>query len=196
MSDKSNSVIILRSYWESIKDLPDDKQLLFLKSIIEYGMDSIEPEFTGIEKSFWIQIKATIDNSMKRYNTSIENGKKGGAPKGNNNAKKQPETTQEQPKSTQEQPKTTEQQPETKVDNLYKDKDRYKDVDKDKEVDKYKDDDKDVISTNILGDFDRKKFHHNNIREIEHIRNMDNISLDEAIDLHYDALQAIKSVFG
>ena len=189
MSDKSNSVIILRSYWESIKGLPDDKQLLFLKSIIEYGMDSIEPEFTGIEKSFWIQIKATIDNSMKRYNTSIENGKKGGAPKGNNNAKKQPETTQEQPKSTQEQPKT-------RVDNLYKDKDRYKDVDKDKEVDKYKDDDKDVISTNILGDFDRKKFHHNNIREIEHIRNMDNISLDEAIDLHYDALQAIKSVFG
>ena len=192
MSDKSNSVIILRSYWESIKGLPDDKQLLFLKSIIEYGMDSIEPEFTGIEKSFWIQIKATIDNSMKRYNTSIENGKKGGAPKGNNNAKKQPETTQEQPKSTQEQPKTTELQPETKVDNLYKDKDRYKDVDKDKEVDKYKD----VISTNILGDFDRKKFHHNNIREIEHIRNMDNISLDDAIDLHYDALQAIKSVFG
>ena len=59
-----------------------------------------------------------------------------------------------------------------------------------------KDDDKDVISTNILGDFDRKKFHHNNIREIEHIRNMDNISLDDAIDLHYDALQAIKSVFG
>ena len=192
MSDKSNSVIILRSYWESIKGLPDDKQLLFLKSIIEYGMDSIEPEFTGIEKSFWIQIKATIDNSMKRYNTSIENGKKGGAPKGNNNAKKQPETTQEQPKSTQEQPKTTELQPETKVDNLYKDKDRYKDVDKDKEVDKYKE----VISTNILGDFDRKKFHHNNIREIEHIRNMDNISLDDAIDLHYDALQAIKSVFG
>jgi len=192
MSDKSNSVIILRSYWESIKGLPDDKQLLFLKSIIEYGMDSIEPEFTGIEKSFWIQIKATIDNSMKRYNTSIENGKKGGAPKGNNNAKKQPETTQEQPKSTQEQPKTTELQPETKVDNLYKDKDRYKDRYKDKEVDKYKE----VISTNILGDFDRKKFHHNNIREIEHIRNMDNISLDEAIDLHYDALQAIKSVFG
>ncbi len=106
MSDKSNSVIILRSYWESIKDLPDDKQLLFLKTIIEYGMDNIEPEFTGMEKSFWIQIKTTIDSSIKRYNASVENGKKGGAPKGNNNAKKQPETTQEQPKSTQEQPET------------------------------------------------------------------------------------------
>ncbi len=185
MSDKSNSVIILRSYWESIKDLPDDKQLLFLKTIIEYGMDNIEPEFTGMEKSFWIQIKTTIDSSIKRYNASVENGKKGGAPKGNNNAKKQPETTQEQPKSTQE-------QPETRIDNLYKDKD--KDVDKDryKDVDK----DKDVNNNNILGNFDRKKFYHNNIREIEHIRNMDNISLDDAIDLHYDALQAIKSVFG
>ncbi len=51
-------------------------------------------------------------------------------------------------------------------------------------------------NNNILGNFDRKKFYHNNIREIEHIRNMDNISLDDAIDLHYDALQAIKSVFG
>ena len=188
MSDKSNSVIILRSYWESIKGLPDDKQLLFLKSIIEYGMDSIEPEFTGIEKSFWIQIKTTIDNSMKRYNTSIENGKKGGAPKGNNNAKKQPETTQEQPKSTQEQPKTTELQPETKVDNLYKDK--YKDVDKDKDM--YKE----VISTNILGDLERKKFRNYHIQEIEHIRNVSDVSLDEAIDIHYDFIQATNSIFG
>ena len=196
MSDKSNSVIILRSYWESIKDLPDDKQLLFLKTIIEYGMDNIEPEFTGMEKSFWIQIKTTIDSSIKRYNASVENGKKGGAPKGNNNAKKQSETTQEQPETTQEQPKSTQEQPETRVDNLYMDKD--KDVDMDKEVDKdmYVDMDKDVNSNNILGNFDRKKFHHDNIREIEHIRNMDNISLDEAIDLHYDALQAMKSVFG
>ena len=194
MSDKSNSVIILRSYWESIKDLPDDKQLLFLKSIIEYGMDNIEPEFTGMEKSFWIQIKTTIDSSIKRYNASVENGKKGGAPKGNNNAKKQPETTQEQPETTQEQPETTQEQPETRIDNLYKDKDKDKDVDKDryKDVDK----DKDVNNNNILGNFDRNKFYHNNIREIEHIRNMDNISLDDAIDLHYDALQAIKSVFG
>ena len=192
MSDKSNSVIILRSYWESIKGLPDDKQLLFLKSIIEYGMDSIEPEFTGIEKSFWIQIKATIDNSMKRYNTSIENGKKGGAPKGNNNAKKQPETTQQQPKSTQEQPKTTEQQPKSRVDNLYKDKDKdkYKDVDKDKNM--YKE----VISTNILGDFDRKKFHHHHFQEIEHIRNVSDVSLDEAIDIHNDFIQATNSIFG
>ena len=190
MSDKSNSVIILRSYWESIKDLSDDKQLLFLKSIIEYGMDSIEPEFTGIEKSFWIQIKTTIDSSMKRYNASVENGKKGGAPQGNNNAKKQPKSTQEQPETTQQQPKLTKQQPKTRVNNLYKDKD------KDKDVDKYKDIDKDINSTNILGDFDRQKFHHNHFQEIEHIRNLDDISLDEAIDIHYDFIQATKSVFG
>jgi hypothetical protein len=189
MSDKSNSVIILRSYWESIKDLPDEKQLLFLKSIIEYGMDNIEPEFNGIEKSFWIQIKTTIDSSMKRYNASVENGKKGGAPQGNNNAKKQPKSTQEQPETTQEQPKLTKQQPKTRVNNLYKDKDKYKDVDKDKDM--YMDKDKDVNR-----DFDRKKFHHNHFQEIEHIRNLDDISIDEAIDIHYDFIQATKSVFG
>ena len=188
MSDKSNSVIILRSYWESIKDLPDDKQLLFLKSIIEYGMNNIEPEFTGIEKSFWIQIKATIDNSMKRYNTSIENGKKGGAPKGNNNAKKQPKnnpiTTEILPNNN---PITTEIQPTDKPKTTYKEKDKEKD--NDKEINN-------IHSTNILGDLERKKFRNYHIQEIEHIRNVSDVSLDEAIDIHYDFIQATNSIFG
>jgi hypothetical protein len=188
MSDKSNSVIILRSYWESIKDLSDDKQLLFLKSIIEYGMNNIEPEFTGIEKSFWIQIKTTMDNSMKRYNTSIENGKKGGAPKGNNNAKKQPKLTQEQPKLTQEQPKTTQEQPKTRVDNLYKDKDKYKDIDKDKDIDK------EITSTGILGEFEKKEFYRNNKNDIEFLRTSYGYDIDTAIEVHYNSVKTLDSI--
>lgn len=38
----------------------------------------------------WNFMKPTIECYTKRYNTSVENGKKGGAPLGNKNATKQP----------------------------------------------------------------------------------------------------------
>jgi hypothetical protein len=134
-----DTVIILRSYWESIKDLPDDKRLFFWESIIQYGLNDIEPTVTGIEKSLWVSIKSSMDSNIRRYNTSVENGKKGGAPKGNKNAKKQPETTQNNPI----QPKTTK-------NNLNKDKDKDKDIDKD--MDKNKDMDiREKIFKNIPG---------------------------------------------
>ena len=41
------------------------------------------------------QEKVILDNSRNRHNACIENGRKGGAPKGNQNAKKQPKTTKE-----------------------------------------------------------------------------------------------------
>ena len=66
----------------------------------------------------WLSLKPTIDSSIKKYIQSVENGKKGGAPKGNNNASKQPKNNQ---KLTKEQPTI----------NLDKDKDKDKDIDKD-----------------------------------------------------------------
>jgi len=111
-----DSMIILRSYWESIHHLPQETRGKFLEAYIRYGLDGIEPEFDGLEKSLWISIKSSMESNMKRYKASVENGKKGGAPKGNNNAKKQPKITQEQPKITE--------------NNLNKDKDMNKDMDK------------------------------------------------------------------
>ena len=64
-----------------------------------------------------------------------------------------------------------------------------KDEDDDKEINN-------IHSTNILGDLERKKFRNHHIQEIEHIRNVSDVSLDEAIDIHYDFIQATKSVFG
>jgi hypothetical protein len=112
-----DTVIILRSYLESIKDLPDDKRLFFWESIIQYGLNGVEPTVNGLEKSLWVSIKSSMDSNIRRYNTSVENGKKGGAPKGNKNAKKQPETTQNNPI-----------QPKTIKNNLNKDKDKDMDI--------------------------------------------------------------------
>ena len=120
--------VFYRSYWEAIDCLPDDvSKCNIIKTICEYSLDGIEPNLEGIEKSIWTLIKPTLESSIKRYKSSVENGKKGGAPKGNQNAKRK--TTQEQPNNnlntTQEQPKN----------NLNKDKDKDKDKDIDKDMD-------------------------------------------------------------
>jgi hypothetical protein len=126
-----DSVIILRSYWEGIKHLPSETRQKFLESMVLYGLEGIEPEFEGLELSFWISIKSNMDSSIRRYNISVENGKKGGAPSGNSNAKKKTKTTQdnqEQTKTTQEQPTVDSEQP---TNNLNKDYNLNKDSDLD-----------------------------------------------------------------
>ena len=153
MKDNINSIVVLKTYWESIREFPSEQQLILWNSIFDYSFNDVEPELTGLTKSIWISIKPTIDSSMKRYKASVENGKKGGAPKGNNNAKKQPEnnlqTTQEQPTnnlkgSLIEQPTI----------NLYKDKDK----DKDKDLYSYKDVNKDFVEIDITEGVDDNLF--------------------------------------
>ena len=57
-----------------------------------------------IVNSLFILMKPNIDSSNNRYSASVENGKKGGAPKGNQNAKKkQPKNNQSiQPQNKQD----------------------------------------------------------------------------------------------
>jgi predicted component of type VI protein secretion system len=99
---------VLRTEWySSIEGLSIQDKSEILDAVFLYHMDrEDEIQFSSpLGNMCWSFIKPTIDYHTRRYNTSVENGKKGGAPKGNSNAKKQPKTTQEQPKSTKEQPK-------------------------------------------------------------------------------------------
>ena len=63
------------------------------EAIIDYGLDLIEPHFEGIEKVLWTLIRPQLEANNKRF----ENGCKGGAPIGNQNARKQPKNNQKQP---------------------------------------------------------------------------------------------------
>lgn len=95
MADKANSFIFYRSYAEALEVLPVEVQLDYLKAIFTYALDGVEPEFkTAAERGMFTLMKANLDSCDKRYKTSVENGKKGGAPKGNSNASK----TEKQPK--------------------------------------------------------------------------------------------------
>jgi hypothetical protein len=119
MTTPINSFVLLRSYRDSIKHFPVEVRCELWEAITDYGFDGIEPNLTGSSMGLWLSLKPNIDNSLKRYVKSVENGKKGGAPTGNKNAKKQPIINQE----------TTEQQP---TINLDKDKDM--DMDRDMDI--------------------------------------------------------------
>ena len=73
--------------FNQIMALPNDMQLKYFTAICDYGLNDVEPNFSGIENSVWIPMRDLIDYSNDRRKTNSENGKKGGAPIGNNNRK-------------------------------------------------------------------------------------------------------------
>ena len=83
-----------------------EQYMLALEMYMDYAFDGTEPDLSGqslVMKLFWKAAKPLIDANNKNY----INGCKGGAPAGNQNAKKQPKNN---PKSTEKQPKSTQKQ--------------------------------------------------------------------------------------
>lgn len=91
------SFVFYKSFYESIKEVDDNIQLELFKAICEYSLNDEEIELAPISRALFTLMKPIIDSAKKRYVASVENGKKGGAPKGNQNAKKQPKNNLEQP---------------------------------------------------------------------------------------------------
>lgn len=99
------SMIFYASWWESIKELPVVMRNEVLNAIVEYGIEGVMTSEQGqMTKAIMALIKPQIDANNVRW----ENGCRGGAPVGNQNARKNnQETTEKQPKTTEKQPKTT-----------------------------------------------------------------------------------------
>ena len=98
------SFVFYRSFRDAFRALDKDVRLRMYEAIIDYGLDLIEPHFEGIEKVLWTLIRPQLEANNKRF----ENGCKGGAPMGNQNARKQPKNNQ---KITEKQPKNNQKQP-------------------------------------------------------------------------------------
>ncbi|MFR9506168.1 MAG: DUF6291 domain-containing protein [Rikenellaceae bacterium] len=113
-SDNRKQFTFYISFFEAINDIEPEEQLPIYRAIAEYAFFQKEPEVTGVGKIIWRLIRPVLDSSHQRF----INGCKGGAPKGNTNAQKQPKNNQE----------TTERQPNPSID-----KEKDKDIDKDKE---------------------------------------------------------------
>ncbi|NBJ08104.1 hypothetical protein D1647_18270 [Alistipes sp. Z76] len=102
MCAQRKSFAFYSSFKDAIGDMSDADKLSVYESITDFAFFGIEPtELTPIGRLAWKLIRPQLAASMKRYDTSVENGRKGakygklgGAPKGNNNARKTtPEST-------------------------------------------------------------------------------------------------------
>lgn len=101
MSEKScsrDTFIFYRSFQDAIEEVGQEDQLVIYKAIANYALNKEEPLMTGIAKIAWLLIKPQLDANWRRFSNGClgsKHGSKGGAPKGNKNAKK--ETTPKQP---------------------------------------------------------------------------------------------------
>lgn len=96
---QKESFVFYRSFAYTIDRLPAEIQLLLYKAITAYALDMKAPSFEDCPdrvflEAIWESIRPQLDANHKRYLNGCkgaEYGKLGGAPKGNQNArKKQP----------------------------------------------------------------------------------------------------------
>ena len=74
-------VVILPSYYESIRPLEAADRLEVLEAVIEYGLYNTEPQLPPLLYGFFLLMKPNIDASRNRHEAAIRNGKLGGRPK-------------------------------------------------------------------------------------------------------------------
>lgn len=83
-----DSVIFYKSFYEAIKNIPAEEQLKLYNAIFEYSFTDRMPNIEkGIAKALFILMKPNIDSANSKYKASVENGKKGGRPKKENQDK-------------------------------------------------------------------------------------------------------------
>lgn len=71
---KRDSTIFYRSFYEAIRELPDNVQIQIYNSIFEYSLNFMEVELDGMAKTIFTLIKPQLEANIQRY----KNGKKGG----------------------------------------------------------------------------------------------------------------------
>ncbi len=87
------SFVFYRSFYEAMKKLDIEVQAKVYNAIFLYQFEGQEVELDVIPGAIFSLIKPQLDANNNKY----ENGKLGGAPKGNQNAKKQPKNNLKQP---------------------------------------------------------------------------------------------------
>lgn len=89
-----NSFVVYHNYRETLEDLTDEQVGQLFRAIFNYAIDGKEPDFKGILSMAFKFIKKDLDVNLVKYENickrNRENGQRGGAPKGNQNARKQP----------------------------------------------------------------------------------------------------------
>ena len=119
VKDKAKAMLLYENWFKAMLEMPDSLMRDTFKAIGEYAYYGTIPTDPAVKYGMFGLVRQKLDEDLEAYkekcSRNSENGKRGGAPKDNQNARK----TQKQPK----QPKTTENNHDI-------------DIDKDKEKDK------------------------------------------------------------
>ena len=114
-------VLIYRSFRDGLRDLDDQTYRRLMTAILDYGLDEVEPDLSGLEKTVFEAWKASVDSANRR----AKNGERGGRPKSDKsentekisepplNDDKKPMVTEEKPLVTTLKPTETETDTET-----------------------------------------------------------------------------------
>ncbi|MFQ8746620.1 MAG: DUF6291 domain-containing protein [Alistipes finegoldii] len=99
-------------YWsfkDAIRDMPDADKLAVYEAITDFAFFGVDPDgLSPVGRLAWKLIRPQLEASIRRYDACRNNGlkgaeygKNGGAPKGNQNARKQPQriTPEDNPKN-------------------------------------------------------------------------------------------------
>lgn len=77
-----DSFVFYKSFYDAIKQIPEEYQLELYNAILQYSLEGLEPSnLSNIASAIFILIKPNIDSAQKKYEASVSNGKKGGRPK-------------------------------------------------------------------------------------------------------------------
>lgn len=89
MSMRCEKFQFFHSYYLSAKLLDsEEKQRKFILGLLDYAFTGEEPELQGELKAMFELARPNIDKSISYSKKASDNGKLGGAPKGNKNASK------------------------------------------------------------------------------------------------------------
>lgn len=92
-----DSIVFYRSFYDAVKDFSPEDFKKAVSAILDYGLDGIEPESSGIEKTIFILTKPQIDANNRRR----ENGSKGGRPVTTGEPNNNLDITEEKPNNNQ-----------------------------------------------------------------------------------------------
>jgi hypothetical protein len=116
MGTELKKFIIMLEWYPQLKRLTNEELGILFRNLFNHHLGLPIDESDRVSIGVFEGLLPNIDRMNQKYLKDIENGKKGGAPKGNNNASKQPKNN---PQSTQEQPKDN-------VKTTYKEKEKEK----------------------------------------------------------------------
>jgi len=88
IKDRGASFVFYQSFIEALEDINDNEFRTCIMALTDYGLYQKEEEYKGIAKMFMTMAKPQIDANERRKRIARQNGSHGGAPTGNNNARR------------------------------------------------------------------------------------------------------------